>query len=188
MARRVWVGVIGVGAALLLGALLLLVRTSYGEARASSSAAEALEELVPQVGGGVAEGRDMATVQAGERSYVGILEMPTLGLELPVMARWSDELLRDGPCRYYGTADDDNLVVAGFNYDAHFGRLTELSPGDEVILVEMSGTVDVYEVVEVVSLDPSAVEEMTSSGYALTLFTRSYDDSSCVTVRCDRAR
>ena len=65
-------------------------------------------------------------------------------------------------------------MVAGFNYDAHFGRLTELSPGDEVTLVEMDGTVDIYEVVEVVSLGPSAVEEMTSSGYALTLFTRSY--------------
>ncbi len=129
----------------------------------------------------------MATVQLGKRSYVGILEIPTLNLELPVMARWSDELLREGPCRYYGTAADDNLVVAGFNYDAHFGRLTELSPGDEVTLVEMDGTVDIYEVVEVVSLGPSAVEEMTSSGYALTLFTRSYDVSSCVAVRCERA-
>lgn len=186
MTRKLWIGVIGVGAALLLGALLLFVWTSFDEVRAGDSTAEVLEELAPLVGDGVAEGRDMAKVKLGERSYVGVLEVPALGLELPVMATWSDELLRDGPCRYYGTAADDSLVIAGFNYDVHFGRLAELAPGDEVTLVEMDGTVDSYEVVEVLTLDGSAVEEMTSSDYALTLFTRSYDGSACTTVRCER--
>jgi sortase A len=40
-------------------------------------------------------------------------------------------------------------------------------------------------VAEVETLEPTAVEEMTNSGYALTLFTCTYGGQSRVTVRCD---
>ena len=186
MTRKFWIGLMGLGAALLLGALLLFAATMYDRARAGSAARDALEELEMFVGEGEAQGRDMATVQVGNHSYIGIVSAPSAGIELPVMATWSDELLRESPCRYYGTAADNNLVIAGFNYDAHFGRLTELVPGDEISLVEMDGTVDAYEVVEIVMLDERSVDEMTSGEFALTLFTRSYDGGSCLTVRCER--
>ena len=49
----------------------------------------------------------------------------------------------------------------------------------------MNGAVTSYEVVEVDILNPTAIEEMTDSGFDLTLFTCTYGGQSRVTVRCN---
>lgn len=50
--------------------------------------------------------------------------------------------------------------------------------------LDMNGALSGYEVVEVDTLESSAVEAMTSGEYDLTLFTCTYDGRSRVTVRC----
>lgn len=50
----------------------------------------------------------------------------------------------------------------------------------------MDGMVYTYTVTVVDVLSPSAVEDMTSGDYDLTLFTCTYGGASRVTVRCDR--
>ena len=47
-----------------------------------------------------------------------------------------------------------------------------------------AGAVRRYTVAEVTTLEPTAVEQMTDSGYNLTLFTCTYGGKSRVTVRC----
>lgn len=187
--RKLSYMLIGLGAALLVGALLLFGWSAWDASRAEESAHEILEQVAPLAGSDEAEaaGRDMATVSVDGQTYVGYLSLPTLGLELPVMSTWSEDQLRECPCRYYGTAQDGNLVIAGSNYASHFGRLAELGVGDEVVFVGMDGLARTYTVAEVSQLASDDTEAMTSSGYALTLFTRSYDGSSLVVVRCDAA-
>lgn len=118
--------------------------------------------------------------------YIGTLGIPVLGLELPIISRWSYPSLKLAPCRYTGSAYRDDLVIAAHNYASHFGRLKELAPGDEVTFTDMSGNVFRYEVAESETLMPAAIQEMTGSGCDLTLFTCTVGGKSRFTVRCDR--
>ena len=44
-------------------------------------------------------------------AYIGVLEMPTLELTLPIVSRWSEANGKLGPCRYSGSTYLDNLVL-----------------------------------------------------------------------------
>lgn len=114
----------------------------------------------------------------------GILRIPRLGLELPVMRTWSYELLRVSPCRYSGSAEGGNLILLAHNYPAHFGRLSELAAGDTVELEDIGGTVYRYEVAASETLGKAEPERLTAPGYPLTLFTCTPGGLSRYVVRC----
>ena len=78
------------------------------------------------------------------------------------------------------------MVVAAHNYYSHFGYLKNLSQGDEVIFTDMTGNVFRYGVIEIETLSPFAVDEMTSGDWDLTLFTCTVGGATRVTVRCER--
>lgn len=118
--------------------------------------------------------------------YIGVLSLPVLELELPVMSQWDYPRLKVNPCRYTGSAYLDNLVICAHNYSSHFGRIGALSIGDEVYFTDMDGNLFLYRVAEITTLQPMAVEEMTDSGWALTLFTCTVGGQTRVTVRCER--
>lgn len=118
--------------------------------------------------------------------YVGIVRIPALELELPVISEWSYPHLRIAPCRYEGTPYLDHLVIAGHNYDSHFGSLKTLCPGDTVTFTDMDGNEFRYEIVVMETLLPTDVEEMTSDEYDLTLFTCTVSWAERITVRCER--
>lgn len=191
MRHRAGLILMAAGAALLVGALSLFAWTRWDESRAADDAASVMEQVAAAIAGGEAEdpgdGYGMRAVEVDGVWYVGYLTVPALGLELPVASAWSYEQLEVTPCRYYGTARGGNLVVAGYNYDAHFGGLAGLAAGDEVLLTCADGTTYDYEVVEVGSLGAYDVDEMTSSGYDLTLFTCTSGGQACLVVRCDAA-
>ena len=124
------------------------------------------------------------TVEIDGTRYIGILALPALGLELPVTADWSYAKLRSGPCRYYGSAETEDLVICGHNYMSVFGRLREMNTGDGVYFTEADGTLHSYVVSETEILEPTAIEEMTESDSALTLYTCTFGGKFRVTVRC----
>ena len=129
--------------------------------------------------------REMLTVPAGEYESIGILSIPALELELPVLTDWSYEKLKKAPCHYYGSCYESDFVIAAHNYPSHFGRLEELQPGDLVLFTDAAGEVHGYEVVLLETLPPTATEEMITSGFALSLYTCTPGGSNRVTVRCD---
>ena len=129
---------------------------------------------------------EMPSEEIDGRSYIGVLRLPTLGLELPVLSEWSDSGSRAAPCRYSGSAYLDTMVIAGHNYSGHFGTLKNLAPGDALSFTDMDGNVFSYTVVELETLPPYAVEEMTSGDWDLTLFTCTVGGQSRLAVRCER--
>lgn len=116
--------------------------------------------------------------------YVGVLHIPTLGLELPIISEWSYPRLKITPCRYKGSAYLGNLIISGHNYKTHFGGLKNLQVGDTVTFTDMDGNVFSYEVAVLETLMPTAIEEMESGDWDLTLFTCTLGGQSRVTVRC----
>jgi len=195
---------ITLGLLLVLGALGLTGYNLYDEKRAdeaAQAAAERLAVILPRPTAGLESlppeeqeipdylldpTRAMPTEEIGGVAYVGALSIPALGLELPVIDQWSYPHLKLAPCRYRGTAYQDNFVIAAHNYPSHFGGLKNLLPGDWVTFTDLDGNVFPYEVAEIEVLAPTAIREMVGSEYPLTLFTCTLGGAERVTVRCER--
>lgn len=130
--------------------------------------------------------RPMPSCDIDGNLYVGILQIPKLGLELPVMNDWSETKLQLAPCRYTGSVYTDDMVICAHNYSTHFGRLPELSVGDEILFYGADGQLFSYAVSYFETLGPTDVDYMTDGEYPLTLFTCTWGGRSRITVRCDR--
>ena len=202
MPKRADIIIIAVGAVLILSALLLLIYNRCEDVRAGQEA----ESLLASVEAAISA-QEMATPNKPESTealsppldpempvvtldgyeYVGYVEIPTLGLKLPVMAEWDYTRLQIAPCRQFGSSRTDNLVIAAHNYDTHFGKLKELSKGDTVIFTDMEGIVSTYCIDKLETLSPDAVDTVLNSGYDLVLYTCTKGGKTRVTVFCDRA-
>ena len=130
--------------------------------------------------------REMPEKTVDGRAYIGVLSIPTLQLELPVLSQWSYPNLKEAPCRYSGSLYQNNLIICAHNYASHFGRLKTLQPGDTLLFTDMDDQVVSFQMVEQETLDPYDQEAMTSGDWDLTLFTCTPGGQTRVTVRFER--
>ena len=130
--------------------------------------------------------REMPVRTIHGRDYIGVLTIPALNLELPVLSQWDYTNLRIAPCRYEGSVYNGSLILCAHNYSSHFGRLKSLREGDVVQFTDMDDNVYTYQVVGLETLSPTDVEGMESGDWDLTLFTCTVGGQSRVTVRLER--
>lgn len=163
--------------------------TDGGEKSAASPDAGLLPEDAWE---SAAEEAAAENLPAGEEkkqtAYIGVLSVPEAGLELPIYGDYSEENLKNSPCRYLGSPEMDNMVIAGHNYAHHFTPLKRLEPGAELRFTDLSGVVYVYQVSAVEIVGPEDVENMTTGDWDLTLFTCTLDPPprNRYTIRCVR--
>lgn len=129
---------------------------------------------------------EMPTMEIDGHEYIGYLEIPTIGISLPVMSGWSYPKLRIAPCRYWGSAYDDSLVIMAHNYDRHFGRIDTLEIGAPVQFIDADGRIFRYVVAAHEQLESIDVQQMLTDSWDLTLFTCTYGGAKRVTVRLTR--
>ena len=127
---------------------------------------------------------EMATVEVDGYDCIGILSVPVLNLELPVLTQWSYAKLKKAPCHYYGSYYEKDFVIAAHNFQAHFGTLPQLQTGDLVVFTDAGGAEHCYEVALLETLPATATEEMITSGFDLSLYTCTPGGAGRVTVRC----
>ena len=190
MGKRIGIVCVALGILCLLGALGLVIYNRWEEAQAARNTEVlleqvqlAMEEDAPQAEPS-AQPAEMATIQVDGYDCIGILSVPALELELPVLTDWSYAKLKVAPCLYYGAYYEENFVIAAHNYDVHFGRLSQLLPGDRVLFTDVAGRSHSYEVVLLETLPKEATEEMIASGFDLSLYTCTPGGANRVTVRC----
>lgn len=120
--------------------------------------------------------------------YMGLLEIPSLGLNLPIHMDLNESKLNSAPCVYAGNLADNNLIIAGHNYRSHFWYIKNLAKGAEMRMTNPNGKVYHYEVDTIEILHQSQVEKMLDRDqWDLTLFTCQYPDSTQrIVVRCNR--
>ena len=188
-----------IGLLLIAAALSLLVYNIWDARRAEQRQSEILAEFQKEAGD---ESKVLAQeipdyvlnpemempqvlLEQGNLACIGVLEIPAIDLQLPVLSEWSYPLLQEAPCRYSGSAYMDNLVIAAHNYPTHFGKLKSLQIGDEVSFTDASGNRFEYKVAAVEALSAQSVEDMTSGEWPLSLFTCTLDGKNRVTVRCE---
>lgn len=181
------------GLLLMAAALFLTGYNLWEQRRAGSDAAQAASALVEQLPAAentpaylLTPEMEMPETTIGGTAYIGVLRIPALGLELPIVSQWSYPALKHAPCRYSGSAYLDDLVLCAHNYPSHFGQLGSLHTGDEITFTDVEGNVFTYAVAGLESLSPTAIEEMEGGGWALTLFTCTVGGQSRMALRCDR--
>lgn len=130
--------------------------------------------------------REMPVKTINGRDYIGVLSIPSLELELPVISQWDYPALKVAPCRYSGSLYQDNLIICAHNYASHFGKLKELQPGDIVLFTDMDEHVVTFQMVERETLNPMDAEGMEAGDWDLTLFTCTIDGQTRVTIRFER--
>lgn len=204
-----------VGAALILSALVLLLHNRYADARAGREAETLLAGVEAAISSQAAaeqektRPRRQETRPTGEKNgteptatealdpempvamlegygYVGYVEIPALGLKLPVMSDWDYTRLEIAPCRQFGSSRADDLVIAAHNFESHFGRLKEMSLGNTVTFTDMAGIVNTYRAEMIETLSPKDVDAVQNSGYDLVLYTCTRDGQERVAVFCNR--
>ena len=197
---KIW---INLGLLLIAAALFLTAYNFYAARKAGQSSLEAvkaLDEIIPDnSSNGMKDiwedgfpdyvlnpDKEMPVEIVDGREYIGIVEILDLGLKLPVISRWSYSDLQQAPCRYSGSVYKNNMVIAAHNYRSHFGSLSKLSEGSEVIFTDIDGNIFYYEVAVLETLRADASEEMEDSEWDLSLFTCNMSGNYRVTVRCER--
>ena len=128
---------------------------------------------------------DMPTVSIDGIAYIGLLSIPSIHLEQPVLQQWDNHAVKKAPCCYAGSAYQNDMVIAGHNYRNAFGKLFDLQIGDEVTFTDTDGNLFRYRVAELEILPASAVAEMTESAWDFTLFTCTFGGRSRLAVRCE---
>ena len=176
------------GGLLLAAALCLTLWNVHQDRAAAQSAQSALLEMKSRLPEPPAYVTDpdmpMPVQEIDGEGYIGILQIPDLALELPIIGEWSYPRLRTAPCRYVGSAYTHDLIIAAHNYASHFGGLASLALGSEVIFTDMDGNRFIYAVSGTEQLPGTAIEEMESGDWDLTLFTCTIGGAARVTVRC----
>lgn len=187
MPKKSGVILISLGAVLILAALLLLLYNRSEDRRAGQEAESLLEDVRSSMAANADPDPQEEPVEEITYDYAGVIAIPDLSLELPVIDQWSYARLKVAPCRQSGAAADGDLVIAAHNYKSHFGYLDRLEPGASVIFTDMEGTVYRYAVEEIRQLAPEDAEDVSSvfsSEYPLVLYTCTPGGKARVAVFC----
>lgn len=205
MPKKAGIIFVTIGVVLILSALLLFLYNGFENRRAGQQA----ESLMDDIHSAMTEETDPATkpteiekditesqetlsaempvVMIDGYEYIGYISVPDLELELPVMAEWDYSRLKIAPCRHFGSSRTNDLVIAAHNYKTHFGSLSKLKSGAEVIFTDMEGIENRYVLMkDPETLAPDAVDAVQNSGYDLVLYTCTPGGATRVVAFCDR--
>lgn len=165
---------VAAGALLLLAGALLAGQNLLTERRAARQTADLLAAVETRI----AAPADLPAPEVTGDPWagyevIGVVGLPDLGLSLPVLADYTQDLLAVAPCRYTDdlALEPGQLVVAGHNYRTHFGRLGELAPGSRITWQNLDGVTYAYTVTEVTEIDAGDREALEQGDWDLTLFT-----------------
>ena len=185
---RIW---IITGIILLFGAFGLTIHIYYEDYQAKKNAADAVQKLAhvmkrentgllykmnPDI--------EMPTKTINGIKYIGVLEVPKLSLQLPVMSHWSPDGLKIAPGRYKGSVYKRNIIIAGHNYRSHFSRLKTLDIGSKIWFIDLEGNRFEYKVSDIEIIKGTDVKQMEKGKWDMTLFTCTYGGQNRMALRC----
>ena len=197
---------ITLGILLIVAAAGLAGYNLWDAGRAQKAAEEITGQLISDIESKVEDGKTaapyvdpntpMPVEMIDGYEYIGVLEIPSEGLSLPVMNEWDYTRLKISPCRFTGSYYSDDLVICAHNYMRHLGPLLQIGIGEDIYFTSVDGLTIHYIVTNRETVEPTAVEQMientSNSGtslldWDLTLFTCNLGGQTRCAVRCSRA-
>lgn len=174
------------GAALITSALLLFLHNRTDDDNAGAEAAAMLVQIQQTIPEETDIPAKLTIEMVNGYNYIGYISIPALGLELPVLADWSENLLKVAPCRHFGSPEENNLVIAAHNYRNHFKYIGKLETDDIITFTDMNGGKNTYSVVSVTKVIPTDVESVQDDACDLVLYTCTYGSEKRIVVGCKR--
>lgn len=111
-------------------------------------------------------------------SVIGLIEIPKININYPILSYINDELLKIAPCRFFGPLPNEsgNLCIAAHNYNNYkfFSKLKNLKIGDSIFIYDLSKNkleYIVYDVYDTDYTDLSCTLQDTNGKKEITLIT-----------------
>ena len=109
---------------------------------------------------------------------IAILNIPSIGIEYPVLAETSDELMKISLTKYWGGNPNEvgNFCIIGHNYKSgkHFGELKNVKKGENVLVTDYSNrtlTYEIYDIDIISPYDTRCTSQLTNGRKEVTLIT-----------------
>ena len=126
---------------------------------------------------------------------IAYLSIPSLGIEYPVLATTTTELLKVSLNKYWGPNPNQvgNLCIVGHNYrnSRFFSKVPNLVEGDSIDITDLSGKTITYKVYSKYEVDPSDVScttQLTNGRREITLITCTDDSKYRVVVKARQVK
>ena len=196
---------IALGILMILGALGLTGYNLWDAERAGKEADRITDQMIVEISESLEDDKTaapyvdpdtpMPVKEIDGYEYIGILEIPSEGLSLPVMNEWDYARLKISPCRFTGSYYADDLVICAHNFSRHLGPLLQIGIGEDVFFTSVEGLTIHYVITNRETVEPTAVEQMIENtgnsetsllDWDMTLFTCNLGGQTRCAVRCSR--
>ena len=114
---------------------------------------------------------------------IGVINIPSINVNYPILSTYSDALLKIAPCKFHGPNPNEigNLCIAGHNYknDKFFSKVPKLKNGDIIEITDLGGNTIEYEVYDKFIVNPDELEctsQLTNGKKEITLITCTNDN------------
>lgn len=114
---------------------------------------------------------------------IGVINIPSINVNYPILSTWSDALLKISPCKFKGPNPNEvgNLCIAGHNYrnSKFFSKVPNMQLGDTIEITDLGGNTVVYAIYDKYIVSPEEGEctsQMTNGKREITLITCTNDN------------
>ena len=179
-----------VGCLLIAGSLALFLSVRIGTEQAQKHNAQVVQTilgLLPPTQPGVSESfsnMSMPALEIDGEDYIGLVEIPALGLMLPVSDPWDKGTAMKHPCRFDGTVYDHSLIIGGADRTGQFAGFDQLQLGYTVTVTDMTGRGFDYVIQRVDRTSTPSETVLTARNADLTLFVRDAYSMDYILLRC----
>lgn len=149
-----------------------------------------VEEDQSEIENEVIERNTSVTSSGQEYHTVAIINIPSIGVNYPILNTTTDELLKISPCYFWGPSPNQvgNFCIVGHNYRnaKFFSKVPTLNNGDIIEITDLKGKTINYTVYDKYVVDPSDVSctsQRTNGQREITLITCTNDSSQRVIVK-----
>ena len=151
---------------------------------------EHIQEDQSEIENEVIERNTSVTSSGQEYHTVAIINIPSIGVNYPILNLTTDELLKISPCYFWGPKPNEvgNFCIVGHNYrnSKFFSKVPTLNIGDIIEITDLSGRTLKYAIYDKYVVDPtdvSCTSQRTNGDKEITVITCTNDSSQRVIVK-----
>ena len=172
----------------------LFVFNTVRSAQAGNESRHAVEVLTEVIGKEASKShnlptddpdREMPAIEVEGERYLGILDIPALGLTLPVGESLDDDALQSTPCRYSGSIYDRTMQIGATTQKGQYDFYRSLSVGDTLYLTDMEGNRFSYSITDIKYSKKADSEALTRKKSSLTLFIKNIYSFEYIILYCN---
>lgn len=184
--RHNWLLALGLG--LMLAGLVLVLGSALvrhlWQTQASRLAGQ-IEALLPDRSVGVPEdysSMDMPALSLDGQDFIGLVELPAYGIQLPLCGHWQPGKVGKYPCRLDGTLYNDSLIIGASA--SQLSCVKTVGHGDLVTVTDLQGAVYTYRVRNIRRADNADLSTLKREDARLVLFVRDLYTMEYIIVSC----